>query len=422
MGSIQKIALRNLLRHKSKTFLTAFTVAAGILCYIYFDSMIKGMNDDGIENIIELQSASVKVMEEEYYEKQETYPLDKSISAGKAEKIKSAAKGINFVKGACKRTPFLARLMDYENDIPVMAHAVEREADKTVFSIHEFVEDGEYFSEESRTEIIIGSGLAKDFGVNAGDYIVMRANMKSGMLNEVEYKIKGVVNTPNPEINRSSVFISYEAADYLLGIDGSAAEIYAAVARPMGMSLEKYDRRVFELRDMLKREFPEQKTISYKEAVKDFLAMMEQEAAFSAMFYFAILIIAAVGIVNSVLMSVYERTREVGVLRAMGFSGSELVRMFMYEGIMIGMLGSLGGILLGVLANIQLIYFGLDFTSMVEQVGEAGLPIDGMIYGEWNLDAFIFSVLFGVVISFVASLPPAMRAAKINVTKALRFE
>lgn len=133
-----------------------------------------------------------------------------------------------------------------------------------------------------------------------------------------------------------------------------------------------------------------------------------------------VLLIAAVGIVNTILMSIYSRVREIGVLRAYGMTPRDVTRLFLLEGLAVGVVGSALGVALGIFFDFLMIAKGFDLTSMADRFGS--LPLSGVLRGEWNPGAIAFGFLFGVAVSLFAALVPARQAARMNPTSALRFQ
>ncbi|MBD3242583.1 MAG: FtsX-like permease family protein [Chitinivibrionales bacterium] len=121
------------------------------------------------------------------------------------------------------------------------------------------------------------------------------------------------------------------------------------------------------------------------------------------------------------LMSVYERIREVGVLRAHGMESGQVTLMFVLEGVLTGLLGSIIGLILGVAVNWVLVVYGYPIDKIAGDMDVAGIPYWGTIYGEWNVATLVWMFVFGVVVSTVAGIIPARKAATMEVTQTLRF-
>lgn len=132
-----------------------------------------------------------------------------------------------------------------------------------------------------------------------------------------------------------------------------------------------------------------------------------------------VVVIAAVGIINTMLMAVMERIPEIGTLKAMGFSNYNIVKMFMYEGGIIGVFGSLLGCLLGLVLSLYITYHGIDMSSSFENI-DVVYPMKFIIKGEIDLLMIFYVFLFGVIVSLLVTLWPVRKATKLEPVEALR--
>lgn len=125
-----------------------------------------------------------------------------------------------------------------------------------------------------------------------------------------------------------------------------------------------------------------------------------------------ILSIAAIAIINTVILAALERREEIGMMKAMGLRNIEVVYTFVLESVGIGVLGGMIGIVLGFAGVWMMVTNGLDFEAMYGmELSSFGMPVIGKVYGVWNPAAFIKVVAFGIVVSFLASILPAYQAA-----------
>ncbi len=418
MSTIIKIALRNVFRYKRRTLLSALTIAFGLFIYILMDSVMTGMDRLAIDNLIKLSSAAIKVHTMQYQEEKKSLPLDFGIKD--FDTIASHLKRDPNVKGVTPRTSFLAQLSNYERTIPVMGTIIAPGSDTSVFTLYHHIK-GEYLTTPGLNSILIGKDLAREMGVGVGDGIILYALTRYNSRNADEFIVTGIIHTTDPAINKSSVIITYDAANQFLDLEGLITEVDVGMYRRtnFGRFIKEVDGAKGAIYTQFGRELYHVET--FKEAAASFLEMMKQKKAFGVIFMIVILLIASVGIFNTVLMSVYERVREVGVLRAHGMKPGDVTFMFLMEGVITGLLGSVLGVLFGVLANIFLVTVGYPIDKMVGDIDTSGFPVWGTIYGEWNPQTFLFVFVFGVIVSAVASVIPARKAAKIEVTEALRF-
>jgi ABC-type lipoprotein release transport system permease subunit len=218
------------------------------------------------------------------------------------------------------------------------------------------------------------------------------------------------------------VFISWPDGDRLLGLDGLVTEIDVQMEWKPGAPFAELSARSDVLSKELAAAYPSLSFDPVSEQARSFLALIGSKSKFSGIIILIVLAIALVGIVNTVLMSVYERIREVGVMRAMGFQGKEVRRMFFLEGTIIGLLGSAAGVLLGGALVWLLVQRGMDMNAFGLDISSFNMPVSPVIHGVWKPQSFIQILVIGTLSAMLAALLPARKAAKIVVTRALRFE
>jgi ABC-type lipoprotein release transport system permease subunit len=416
MGMFVKIAVRNILRHKRRTMLTALTIAVGLGMYIGMESLMRGLDRMSIDSMMALSDPSLKIFSAAYAEDRKSFPLRRGVP--RLEALESFLKSQPAVQGVARRTQFLAQISNYADSIPVTGVVVDRRSDPNVFRIDRQLH-GKWFSDDARREIVLGSKLAGDLGLKPGDAVTLYALTKYEAHNADEFRIVGLLETSNPQMNRGGVFISAEAGDEFLDMEGSATELCVRTERRTNFADMISDMNT--LKAAVAAAFDSSlKVETFEELAAGYLIMSQQQRVETAVTTSVFLLIAAVGIANSVLMSVYERIREIGVLRALGLTGRDIFGIFISEGLLMGAVGSLLGVAVGALLDWYLIAVGFDYEAMAGKM-DAGFPVWGVIYGEWNFDSMLFAFLFGLSVAFLASLAPTRRATRLQVTDALRF-
>jgi putative ABC transport system permease protein len=416
MTMLLKIAIRNVRRHIRRTLLSAVTIAAGLLVFIYMKSIFSGMDRAAIDNMISLSVSSVKVHTRAYDEDREAYPLEHGIE--NHENIASFLQSRPRVTAVTPRTQFLGELSNYRDAVPVVGTIVEPATDTAVFDLTTYLE-GSFFTDEGRGQVVLGSDLARELGVGVGDYITLYALTRYESRNADEFEIAGLLNTTDPAINKSSVLITYATADDLLDLEGLVTELDVALQRRAHFG--KMVKDMHQVRDAVSEEFAGLKVYTFQELGAGFLEMSQAKQAYGMGFMAIILLIAGVGIFNTVLMSVYERIREVGVLRAHGMKPREVTTLFLLEGVLTGVLGSLLGIAAGIGLNWYLVEVGFPMDQFAKGMDTTGMPVWGTLYGEWSISAFVFAAAFGIGSATLASWIPARKASRLQVTDALRF-
>jgi ABC-type lipoprotein release transport system permease subunit len=417
MGMILKIALRNIGRHKRRTVLSAITIAAGLVVFILIDSTLSGIDRMSIDNMINLTTGALKIQTVQYDKEKNTFPLTCGINGSLGE-LESALGRDRRVMHVTRRTQFLGQLSNYEETVPVVATVINPATDTLVFGLKQYI-TGSYFGADNAREILVGRQLARDLGVGVGDNITLYALTKYDSRNADQFRIAGLLNTADPTINHSGVFVTFAAANDFLDLEGSVSEIDVAVKRITNLAV--FSRDVKDIQAALQRQFPLLRVNTFMDLGAGVFEITRAKRVSGTVFMAIILIIAVVGIFNTVFMSVFERIREIGVLRAHGMKPRDITIMFVLEGIITGLLGSVLGLAAGSLVNVYLVTTGIPMEKVVGSIATASYGISGSIYGEWNMPAMALAFCLGIFVATVAGIIPARTASKIPVTQALRF-
>ncbi|MBN2788644.1 MAG: ABC transporter permease [Candidatus Delongbacteria bacterium] len=416
MGTLFKIAFRNILRNKRRTFTSALIIAVGLLFFIFMDSVMNGMDKGATDNLIQLSTSSVKIHTAQYFKEKNSYPFKYGLKNHKG--LEEHILKLPEVTGVAPRIVFLAELSNYTEVKPVIGHVIDPAKDAEVFKLTEKL-SGSYFSSVSMNEIILGTELAEEMGVSLGDYITFYALTKYDSRNADDFKVIGILKTTDPSINNSSAYITYQVANEFLDLENMITELNVSINKQNDFESEI---EIMEsIKSDLEKNFKGLKVLTFEEMAADFLNLKDQKQAWSWVFIIVILLIAAVGIFNTVLMSVYERIKEIGVLRAHGFKPFDLTVLFMLEGTITGILGSTFGVILGCIGNYFLVNYGYPIDKFAGNMDASGFPIWGTLYGQWNIDMIIAAFIFGIVVATAAAVIPARKAAKMSITDALRF-
>lgn len=403
-----KLAFRNIFRHFTRTFLTFLAIAVGLAMLIWVDSLLTGVDQDSFEKIISYETSHIKILARGYREDEENLPLDKAI-----ENPAAVVKKVGLdpeVAGVTSRINFRIMLSDGIDQYPAVGIAVNPVDDQSVFLLKQAVVRGEFIS-GSEEAMLLGETLAKDFGVDVGDYMTVLTRTKYDTYQALDLRIKGILRTEDNKIDYAAVVIPLELGQKSLDMGRSVTEIDIKLKDP---------NKIQEFRDKLAREVPGLEVATWKELAADVVAIAQAKRGGTSFILFSVFIIALIGISNTILLAAFERTREIGMMAAMGMRRRQIVRLFVLEGAMIGALGSIFGCLLGILVDIPLIKYGIDFGYVMRDVGNIGYRQTAVMHGVWNPTMIVTAFVAGIIISAITSIYPARVAAKMEPTEALR--
>ena len=429
------LSMRNLFRQKRRTFITASAIAVGLFMFIFFDSMLTGISVDSERNLILYETSSARILTEAFWEEKENLPLKHSIEEPEAVLKNLDEAGYS----AAPRTVFSGEIIIRRDPFPedgslqVRVHAIDPVRDPKVFELKETLSAGRFLKKDE-PGVVIGEWLAEDINAKVGYPLTIVTRTKDGYFQTIDVEIVGLINTPNPIVNRGGIYLPLETADYYLQMEGAVTQIdirlpfhrnseeeIEGIRRAAGIAGKTGGGGAEKTTAGGGRTSQQLTAVSWKEIGKNFVALAQAKSSSSKVILFLVFVIAAVGISNTMLMSVYERVREIGMMRALGMQAREIRTAFLFEAGGIGLIGSLIGILLGAAANLFLVNQGIDYSFAMRDL-DMGYRITGIMRGVWDYSTFFSAFTSGVLLSVFIALIPTRRALKLSVTDALRYE
>ncbi len=418
MKFIFRLAIKNLYRYKRRTAITAIAIAIGIMSFIIVDSIFLGAKQDSERNLRLYETASLRIYTPDYWEERHFLPLEHS--------IREPAEVLQILDGlgldATPRTLFTADMVLYRQDfgedgtLPVTVTAIDQVTDSTVYKFEDTLLEGRFLQPGEMDGIILGSWFAEDIGAEVGYWVTLLTRGNGGFYEAFDMQIVGILNCPNPNVNRTLVMMDIQAADTYLAMEGAVTNIDIALG-----TFTDLDSVSTSIKEAFKKARIALGVHSWKEMAKDYLAIMSADRGISNIILFFVFIIAAVGISNTMMMAMYERMREIGMMRALGMHDRSLYILLLTEAGGIGFLGSLAGILLGSLVNVYLVEIGVDFGFMLRDM-DFGYRVQSIMRGAWSISTIIKAFLSGVLLSMIVALSPVRRAMKQDIPTCLHHQ
>ncbi len=396
------LALKNIRRAKTRTILTFLIISFGVVVYLVMEGMLEGFDRASFQNYIEFETGHFKIRKPGF-DMDHPYDMDNILTD--TDTIRDRLSSLDFVSGFTPRLNFLAELDNGMDSIPVIAVGIDPETDGEVFSLSRYIVKGKL----ERGGCLIGRTLAEDMDVGIGNVVYITFRDKEGMFTSVELLVTGLVMTGDPKTNNLTVFINiHEAREYI----GTSGATEFTVTVPEYTRTEKYE-------PILESKLTGYTIQSWKELSTDFAALMELKRQGGLYFLFFIVIIALVGIINTLLMSVYEKKQEIGTLMALGMEHRDVRNMFIFEGLIIGLAGCILGLIAGTLINLYFIYHGIDYTALMG--GETmGFNIMGHVKSAWVFAAYVQALVIVVIASVLSSYYPAKKVMQMEPAECLR--
>jgi len=403
------LAWKNLSRYRRRTLITAFAIAFGLGLFIWIDSMLLGMDKESERNFRWYETGSAKVILAEYEDEMTKGNLEYLIPNPAA--VSALLNGQNIPH--TWRAGFAAEAIVDNGSLFVRATALDPDTDSRVYRIKDAVVEGRFFI-AGEFAAVLGDSVADSLDLEVGDFISLRTRTAGGFNQTLDLEVVGLVDTPNPYLDRGAVMIPLDVANEVLFLEGGVTEIALDIPATNDVA-----QTVAELNTVIQAAYPQLKVLSWTDLAKDFLALAEAKSSGTSMILFFVFIIAAVGISNTMLMAIFERIREIGMMRAQGMKDRQIQISFLLESAGIGLIGSLGGVILGVILNFWIIRWGIDFSTLIGDM-DIGYRTTGVMYGAWNIDTIITAFFLGIFIAVVVALIPTRNAIRMKITDALR--
>ncbi|MDR2537313.1 MAG: FtsX-like permease family protein [Treponema sp.] len=249
----------------------------------------------------------------------------------------------------------------------------------------------------------------------------------------IDAKVVGMINSPDPFNNFN---IGYMPLDVLqdeagMMLEGNVTELLirdkTLGPADMTSTIESADAIRAALDAGLAaqgKQLPEELDVRFwMDYVSDYLSYEVLENGSSKVFTLLLFFLALIGISNTILLAVLERTKETGMMRALGMTDSQIILVYMMEAAALGLIGSILGMILGCALNVPMVNTGIDFSEMVEQMGgNMGYRIAGNFRGMWRPGTIIGSAIVATILSSFMAIIPTRRATKMAITDSLRFE
>ena len=409
-----KLAAKNVSRNRKRTIITLLGLVLSIGILLFSQGLLSGLGSQSERNLINYQTSHLQISLPGYFEKQETFPLD--YLWPDSEGIQEGLAQLSEIEAVTPRLTFTARLSDGTYELPCLGVGIELVGtDDKVFQLRETVVAGRYL-EAGDEGLLLGSGLASLFEVERGEFLTLIARTRFEALEALDLPILGIINSGNPQIDKNLFFVPLQLAQKLIEAEGEITEI---AVRLTGAEQDRLLKAEKSIKTILASQSQQHEVASWKVLASDYIKMHSIKRKGNVIFLGLLVIISALGIANTMVISTFERTREIGMLMALGLAREDVLRVILIEGTLIGGLGSLLGCLWGGLTTY---YFAVKGMNLEAMYGDMDIiyPVKDMLYCELTTPMLLSCLFFGLAVSLLASFLPALSAARLNPAEALR--
>lgn len=407
-----KLGWRNLWRTPRRTAIELTSIAGAVFLCMFMVSMQAGMYPKMIEEGTRMGSGHVGFYRENYLE------LRQAGLAFPVRKLREALEKEPMVSGVYARVylPGLARSSHDSRGAAMMGVDFPSEKEVNPLLKDKWFKDGRLPKDGNLWGAVMGAGLANELGLKTGRKFVWTAQDRRGEMVSRLFRVRGIIDTGIPEIDKGLVMVHRQAATRLLGAQDSAHEL--AVILKDYHQLERFLPRARELAAGIAGV----EALPWNEAMPQIADAIRLDRTSGYIFFGFILVLVGLGTANTMLMSVIERVREFGLVRALGLRGPGIVRMVLAEGVVLGIAGTIAGILAWIPLGLYAQSHGIDFSGLMGGEGQefAGVLIEPVVRTGWDWSKTAFIAAIMAALALVSSLYPTYRALRIRPAEAMR--
>ncbi|HSR33803.1 MAG TPA: FtsX-like permease family protein [Anaerolineae bacterium] len=409
MYRLWRIAVRDLRRNKRRSALTMIAVMLGLALVIALHSYEMGAMETSIKNNIRVQTGHVQVRAESYDEEKVSLKWEDLLQEPQA--LAAQAQMLPNVRDAAPVLWGSGILNTVDESVGLRVYGVDPLAETTA-PFREGLVVGAWLAPDDRSGILVSRRLAETMGLAVGDGISLLVNTSDEQPDEAIFEIRGLYDSGIPGFDDVTVFLPLAKAQAFMGVGDRASAVVAVLedqedADAVAAALSASGLEV----------------LTWSDLNEMMLTLTESAMGILYLFYGIVMAIVAVVVANTLLMSVFERTREMGILASLGMKGRQIMGMFLMESATLGLLGILLGVGLGSLGAYYLVNVGISLGDLdisdVAGTG-SGFALGNTLYGTYIWGDTAMLAVACLIIILLASLYPAWFATRKEPIDALR--
>jgi putative ABC transport system permease protein len=410
MNTIFKLAFRNVGRNRRRSVLALISVSLSLMMIVCMQGWISGIMSSTVKNYTKNETGNIRIANVKFEEKSKFFPVTDNIDNPEliTDRIMKDSLIAPEVSLVSQRIMFSVLMTNDGKNVAAMAFAGDPEKEKQLLMLQESIlPGGRYIS--GPHEAIIGKTLAKRLGFKVGDTIKIVTTGSDYALRMKKSLIVGIFNSGIGMLDENVFQIPIETARQLIGMKGQAQQIIV-----MLKDWHKSDLVAAQINKLLHN--PSLAVTSWTK-IGDYYQLVKSGEAIYQFIYLVVAFLGAFIISNIMMMVVMERRKEIGILKSMGMTKREILVLFLTEGMILGLTGSIIGTAAGWILVSIFGHTGVDIASIMQSMK---FPIDNIIHPAIGIAGIIGSLILGTLVASLVSLLPARQAATMNAVDAIK--
>ncbi len=407
MLMLWRVAWRNLWRQGRRSMLTVSAMAVGVaLCMAMF-ALIDGMYTRMFDVMVSQALGHVQVHHQAWPADQQLYDTVPEVDA-----LLAAIDADPGVKAATVRLSCFGLAAGDKTSAGARFMGVDPDREDQVTQLKRRVVRGSYLDAAKPNGVLIGAGLAEELEVEPGGEIVMISQGADGSIANALFDVVGVVETGSTMLDRAGVWTPLPALQSTLVLPNQVHELLI-----LSDDLDTLPA----LKGRVEAAGGDQLMVrTWQEANPQAALLIGSQTTSKTLILFVVFSVSALGVLNTMMMNVFERTRELGVLKAIGLSPAKMMALVLLEAAQLGVLASAVGVGLGLLIDLYLVKVGVAMSKSGEPMSFGGVSFDPIMRGEVRVEGIVITVVFVFFVSIVAAVWPGLRAARLQPVDAMR--
>jgi len=401
MIQVFKLAYRNVGRNKTRSLLSSLAVGVGMALLLLMVSVLEGEMTGALQNTIRLQSGHLQIRPASYEEGKISLKWEDMITD--PDQVAEQIKSLSQVTVATPRliASSILTISDESKGVQILGIDPDSAANQP---FRDGMIAGEFIQADDREGILIGNILAEKLSLGVGDKVNLLVTTSNGDVNEQLFTVRGIFTTRTPGYDESTIFMPLAKAQAITATENHASTLFVLLqnseqAELVAQAIQSDNYKILTWREQ-----------------NVFITQFEDYAnAFFVVLYLIVLGITATVVTNTLVMAVFERTREIGILSAIGMKGRGIMAQFLAEAALLATGGVIGGLIIGGAAVAYFTVYGI----YIGDYGVTGVLFEDRIYAHLTLQNTINLAIATYVITLIASLYPARLAARMEPVEAL---
>jgi len=407
--NVTKLAARNVYRNSHRSLVTVAAMAFACAMMIVFSSLMDGVIAGSERNVVAMNTGDIQIHRHTYRDDPDIYKMIES-----SKQLSENSRQAGFF--AAERLFAFGLMASDDSSSGVQLRGIDLVSESTVTEIHQHILQGDWLKKDDTHGVVIGKKLARLLDVSLDDEVIFVGQTADGYMANDSFQVRGILKSIATDIDSASVFMSNTMLRELISLPEQGAHQIVIMRSDRKQDLAEATRVVSAL---IKQDLEVMNWQQLMPVISRFLETAQVQTLI--MLLFTYIAVASV-VLNAMLMSVFERIHEFGIMKAIGVSPWQIIRLVYAETFIQTLVASIVGLILGISLSWYLQQYGLDMTSLADGMTFAGIALDPVWYAEMSLSSALIPIGFLFVMAAVAVIYPAVKVALMRPLEAIHHQ